>query len=110
MPCEDCDRPRRWTGLETYAAPGTYLRDLECCQGVLMDCDEYHEGWDPTVVYPPCRFNPARCPTCDGTGDAPPMMAEALKRDDCEDCRGTGWKDGDWQWPTPADELEPVET
>jgi hypothetical protein len=52
-----------------------------------MDDDEHGEGWQADVIYPPCAHNPNRCPTCDGTGDAPPLMKEALERV-ARDCRG----------------------
>jgi len=107
MACLTCGRPQTWHGShEPEGRPGTYLSETGCHDGVRMDDDEYHEGWDPQTSYPPCQFNPNRCPTCDGTGRAPPMMVEALERDDCADCGGSGWKNGDSQWPVAASDLE----
>lgn len=110
MTCQICGRDRVWHGSETGAAPGTYLNEMGCHDGVRMDDDDYHEGWAPDTIYPPCEFNPKRCQTCNGTGNAPPLMAEALQRDDCADCGGTGWQNGECQWPVAADELEESES
>lgn len=30
-----------------------YGQDVECVNGVLIDIDVAHEGWEPDVVYPP---------------------------------------------------------
>jgi hypothetical protein len=107
MPCTICGRHQQWHGSEEGPPPGSYLSEMGCHDGVRMDDDEYHEGWQPDVIYPPCPFNPLRCETCGGSGDAPKLMAEAMNRDDCADCDGTGWKGGDPKWPT---EAEPQET
>lgn len=103
MTCSICGRDRVWHGSEHQPAPGTYLSEMGCHDGVRMDDDEYGEGWQEDVVYPPCAFNPSRCPTCDGSSYAPPLMREAMNRDDCADCNGTGWKEGKCQWPTTAE-------
>lgn len=108
--CTICGRPSVWHGShEGHAMPGTYLFEMGCYDGVRMDDDdEYHEGWQTDVVYPPCRYSPLACKTCGGTGDAPPLMAEALETDECVDCRGTGWRDGNPRWPEALwDEDEP---
>lgn len=36
---------------------GRFGRDVECVNGVLIDIDEYHEGWQRDVCYPvaPCH-------------------------------------------------------
>jgi len=63
--------------------------DIECFDGVLMDCDEHYEGWQTDVVYPPGPCNPKYCRDCSGTGD----------RDggDCDACDGDGWlRDPEW--------------
>lgn len=99
MSCSICKRAKQWHGSDEYPAPGTYLSEMGCHDGVRMDDDEYHEGWAPDTVYPPCQYNPARCKTCKGTGTAPPAKAKIWKRDDCADCEGTGWKGGKVQWP-----------
>lgn len=110
MTCQTCGRNPQWHGSQTGARAGTYLHETGCHDGVRMDDDEHGEGWAPDTIYPPCQFNPARCSTCDGTGNASPMMAEALKRDDCEDCNGTGWKDGECQWPIAVESETETET
>lgn len=100
MSCTICGRPQIWHGSqEGNAIPGTYLFEMGCYDGVRMDDDEYHEGWQPDVVYPPCRFSPHACVTCSGTGAAPPLMSKALNTEECVDCHGNGWKDGEAQWP-----------
>lgn len=109
MTCLTCGREMTWHGSQEPACrPGTYLSEMGCHDGVRMDDDDYGEGWQPDVAYPPCQFNPKRCPTCDGTGNAPPLMAEALNRDDCADCDGNGWKDGNAEWPISAEPEEIV--
>ena len=69
--------------------------DVECCDGVVMDIDEYTEGWQPDVIYPPCDCNPRYCATCKGTGDAPKDVGDS---DDCPECSGIGWR-GKPMWP-----------
>lgn len=103
MTCSTCGRNPQWHGSqEPNARPGTYLHECGCHDGVRMDDDDYGEGWQPDVVYPPCKFNPNRCSRCDGTGDAKPSD----DRDDCSACDGTGWKDGECQWPVAADDID----
>lgn len=68
-----------------------------CHDGVQMDDDENAEGWQTDVVYPPCPNNPKCCADCKGTGLARP---EIITQDDCPACDGTGWKDGEAEWPT----------
>lgn len=92
MTCTICGRSRNYHGSED-ASPGTYHAESGCYGGVFMDDDVYVEGWheDADVVYPPCPHNPARCKRCGGSGDAP---ADVTDWDDCPDCRGTGWEQG----------------
>jgi len=61
--------------------------DVECCNGVAMDVDEYREGWNPETIYPPCSCNPNGCKRCKGTG----FVGENRERE-CSTCDGTGWK------------------
>lgn len=75
-----------------------------CHDGVLMDDDEYMEGWDDNQIYPPCRNNPAACPDCKGTSH---VLHGPECGDWCPSCEGTGWKDRNIQWPTRASDLEP---
>lgn len=98
MPCNICGRERVWHGSEHYPAPGTYLSEMGCHDGVRMDDDEHAEGWADDTIYPPCQHNPMCCKSCGGSGD---------KADgDCRDCNGTGWKNGEPQWPVAADDPE----
>jgi hypothetical protein len=71
-----------------------------CHDGVFMDDDEHHEGWQPDLIYPPCPHNPKRCLTCNGSGYA--ADPNAAGQDDCPDCDGTGWSSGEAQWPDPT--------
>lgn len=79
--------------------------DVECCDGVVMDIDEFTEGWQPDAIYPPHSCNPRFCSTCGGTDDPPEAVKEAAGQDDCPDCRG-GWR-GRPMWPrrTPRGSL-----
>lgn len=52
--------------------------DVECVNGVLIDIDEFTEGYDPNVIRPPAPCHPARCQTCGGTGE--------MDGGDCPDC------------------------
>ncbi len=67
--------------------------DVECVNGILIDIDVYHEGWESDVVYPPAPCHPAYCWDCRGTGFAPLTDARA-NSDDCASCDGTGYIDG----------------
>lgn len=102
MPCSICGRTEVWHGSEHFPAPGTYLSEMGCHDGVRMDDDEYHEGWQPAVIYPPCPHNPLCCKTCGGSGECPPNVEN--DSDDCPTCQGVGWKDGECKWPNAADE------
>lgn len=96
MTCLICGRAPQFHGSEVR--PGI---ETGCHDGVLMDDDEYFEGWQQDVIYPPCPHNPAMCGTCCGSGEAPEKVAARLMQDDCPDCNGTGWRGGNAQWPTP---------
>lgn len=97
MNCTICGRHAVLHGSEQSSRA-----EWGCHDGVLMDDDTYHEGWQRDVVYPPCSYNPVACVTCQGSGEAPPLMAEAFSQDDCVDCAGSGWEDGQCQWPIAA--------
>lgn len=58
--------------------------ETECVNGVLIDVDEAHEGWQRDVNYPaaPCEA----CAKCQGSGQR--------GRGECRACNGTGWKSG----------------
>lgn len=62
---------------------------LGCHAGIVMDDDEYYEGYQRDVVYPPCECHPKHCNVCGGTGWCPPEIAHTS--DDCPKCDGTGW-------------------
>lgn len=98
MTCSICGRDNIWHGSENSPPPGSYLSEMGCHDGVLMDDDEYHEGWQPDVVYPPCPHSPLKCQTCNGTGICPAHIDSTS--DDCPMCDGVGWKDGKCQWPS----------
>jgi hypothetical protein len=98
MACAICGRDPTLHGSERQA-----LAEFGCHDGVLMDDDTYCEGWQPDVVYPPCPYNPAACVSCQGTGEAPPVIAD---QDDCPDCKGTGWVAGKPRWPTPETQCQ----
>ena len=70
--------------------------DIECCDGIVMDVDEYREGWQRDVIYQPHDCNPRFCATCSGTGEVPANIAS--DSDDCPNCEGTGWI-GKPMWP-----------
>lgn len=58
--------------------------DVECVNGVLIDIDVAHEGWQHDVAYPPAPC--MACDKCRGSGDR--------GRGQCRACRWTGWKSG----------------
>lgn len=105
MPCSICGRENVWHGSELGPRPGTYLSEMGCHDGVRMDDDEYHEGWQDDVAYPPCPHSPLCCASCKGTGRAGPEVTDS---DDCPECQGTGWKNGEVKWPSSIDEADPV--
>ena len=58
--------------------------DIECVNGVLIDIDEAHEGYQRDVCYPPCPCQ--ACPSCRG---------EAFNGEiECSACNSTGWRSG----------------
>ncbi len=59
--------------------------DIECVNGVLIDIDEYTEGWQRDVIYPPAPCHPGYCKECGGSG--------VRKGGDCRGCDGTGYLD-----------------
>lgn len=64
--------------------------DVECVNGVLIDIDVAHDGWQRDGAYPaaPC----CACEVCHGTGLSPVNIGGDTN--DCAACSGTGWKDG----------------
>lgn len=66
--------------------------DVECVNGVLIDIDEYHEGWQMDVLYPPAPCHPLFCKTCSGSGRCPDDVPS--DSDDCPNCIGTGYVGG----------------
>lgn len=63
--------------------------DIECKHGILIDADEYHEGFAPDVIRQPCSCNPKFCKSCNGTGEK--TYADGVG--DCPDCE-CGWVGG----------------
>lgn len=118
MTCSTCQRPYIKHGSE--AATGqpqgraTYAMESGCHDGVWMDDDVYGEGWQRDVIYPPCPCSPHKCTTC---GKKPEAMTfhewntisygTCVADDDCAECGGTGWKNGEPQWPTEVEPDEP---
>lgn len=64
--------------------------DTECVNGVLIDIDEAHEGWQQDVCYPPSPCQ--ACPSCDGEA--------ADGQIECPACNSTGWKSGKDESPS----------
>lgn len=58
-----------------------YGEDVECVNGVLIDIDIAHEGWDRVQVYPPAPCE--ACQACGGAG--------------CDQCNETGWRSGEYE-------------
>ncbi len=52
--CKFCNQ-----GYFDCGGPYYFGQDIECVNGVLIDIDEAHEGWQPDVCYPlaPCHPN-----------------------------------------------------
>lgn len=98
MACHICGRADVLHGSDHH--PGA---EYGCHDGVWMDDDVHAEGWHDDVSYPPCPNNPLKCSRCDGSGIAP---ADVEDRDDCPACQGTGWKNGDCQYPSRFDPDE----
>lgn len=65
--------------------------DVECINGVLIDIDEFTEGWTRDAIYPPAPCHPKYCGACAGTGDA---GDDDVGFSDCEWCGGTGYLGG----------------
>lgn len=101
MGCSICGREKIWHGSEHYPAPGTYLAEMGCHDGVRMDDDEHGEGWQPDVIYPPCPHSPLCCKACGGDGRSRDPKSDS---DDCAPCKDTGWKEGRPHWPISAEE------
>lgn len=106
MTCPTCGREKVWHGSEHSPPRGSYLSEMGCHDGVRMDDDEYHEGWQDDVVYPPCPHSPLCCKACGGDGLSRDPKSES---DDCDACQGSGWKDNSPQWPSAADDQEAAE-
>lgn len=60
--------------------------DIECHEGILIDADEYAEGWQRDVIYQPCSCNPKFCMRCRGIG----MIVDDEGAGDCPHCN-CGW-------------------
>ncbi|QEH97328.1 hypothetical protein [Gluconobacter thailandicus] len=77
MACKDCK----------YCENGWLNRgDVECVNGVLIDIDVAHEGWQRDVSYPPGPCN--ACQKCGGSGYLDEDYAP------CPDCKESGWNGG----------------
>jgi hypothetical protein len=60
------------------------IGDIECVNGVMIDIDVAHEGWQHDVAYPPAPCE--ACRKCSGSGQR--------GRGNCRACMGTGWCGG----------------
>jgi len=112
MTCSICGRATQCTGGGDYrGAPGTYLNESSCHDGVWMDDDVYSEGWERDVIYPPCPNNPAVCKCMQRElteGELQTMSyGTCVGLDDCQSCHGNGWANGYAQWPS---DVAPEET
>lgn len=65
--------------------------DVECIAGIAIDYDEFFEGWQTDVSYPPAPCHPGYCKPCKGTGDDSEGRPDS---DDCRHCGGTGYAGG----------------
>lgn len=65
--------------------------DIECVNGVLIDIDEFTEGWQTDVLYPPAPCHPLYCVSCKGSGE---KALEGGAVTDCADCEGSGYRGG----------------
>lgn len=63
--------------------------DLECVNGVMIDIDEFWEGWRQDFSYPPAPCS--RCKSCDGNSFVSDLRGVLTE---CAACSGTGWKSG----------------
>ena len=43
---------------------GRFGQDVECVNGVLIDIDEYHEGWQRDCLYPVAPCHPSWLSQC----------------------------------------------
>ncbi len=62
-----------------------------CFNGVIMDTDEFYEGYERDVIYPPCKCNPKYCDHCEGAGHLYVPDGSI----DCENCNYHVWGTGD---------------
>lgn len=77
--------------------------DTECVNGVLIDIDVAHEGWQRDVCYPPAPCE--ACAKCGGSG--------RRGRGNCRACKGSGWRSGSdesqerlMEWSAPDAEWD----
>ena len=57
--------------------------DVECVNGILIDIDEFTEGYALDVWRRPAPCHPRRCTACAGTGEE--------DGGDCDTCEGSGY-------------------
>jgi hypothetical protein len=53
----------------THCKNGFRGSDVECVNGVLIDIDEFTEGWQRDIIYRPAPCHPDYCAACKGTGE-----------------------------------------
>lgn len=69
----------------THCTNGHIAGDVECINGVLIDIDEFTEGHQRDLIYPPAPCHPDYCNACEGSGEH--------DFGDCDKCGGTGYRD-----------------
>lgn len=86
-----------------YCRNGYRGSDVECVNGVLIDIDEFSEGWQTDVLYSPAPCHPKFCKTCSGSGRCPDDVPS--DSDDCPNCSGTGYVGGNTDCQERLDEA-----
>lgn len=81
--CPHCDHG--WLGQKGWGG------DHECVNGIAIDIDVFHEGWQPDFCYPPAPCHPAFCKSCGGTGDVGEWQGHVLVSEECSACAGSGY-------------------
>ena len=96
MACNACGKPTVLHGSHLTNQRNSYLIESGCHNGVWMDDDEYHEGWQPDVVYRPCPNHPKCCKKCGGSGTL--YDKDGSSYDCTNKTCNSGWK-GSWEYP-----------
>lgn len=93
MTCSICGKPEWHGSQESNAFPGSHLSETGCHLGFRIDDDEFAEGVQKKVIYPPCPNNPKKCTACNGNGFVVTVENDGSHCDDeCGFCDGHGWE------------------